>query len=85
MRVRYWGASPIVDRQTIAQLRQIGEQRGIDVEVEYVDVLVDIERCVRHGVVLTPTIERVDPPPAFRLPSVSSDPAVNLDRLLSGQ
>jgi len=54
---------------------------GLAAEIEEIDVAVAPHRAMEDGILVTPTLERLSPPPAARLSGELGDPAL-LDRLL---
>lgn len=62
-------------------LRELCTRLGSDVEVEVVDVIERPEAAEEHGVLATPMLERVAPPPALRVVGDLSDLEGALDGL----
>jgi hypothetical protein len=82
MHLRYWGSDPIVDRAHIARLVDLGRGRDVDISVEYVDVVMSVDRAVMDDVIVTPTLDRVEPTPGVRVIAVSADMSNVLTRLM---
>lgn len=82
MKIRYWGTSPSRDNVLLEQLKVLGSERDIILEIDYIDVLAHIDRAALEGVYVTPSIDRVDPKPDLRLISIGMDATEVLTRLL---
>lgn len=68
-------------RKAERAIRELLAQRGLAYELAVIDVLTDPEAAERHGVIATPTFERVAPPPARRVVGYVEDYAEVLDML----
>jgi hypothetical protein len=65
----------------IAALVVGGRDRGLSLDVEYVDVLNSVERALSNSVIVTPTVDRIDPAPFLRLIAVASGADALIERL----
>lgn len=81
MKIRYWGTNPGRDNVLLEQLKTLGAERNTLLEIEYVDVLSQIDRAALEQVYVTPSIDRVDPKPSIRLISIPMDADEVLTRL----
>lgn len=71
-------------RAAITTLRSVITQARIRVDLEIIDVLRDPEKGLRDGVLLTPMLVRIDPPPERRILGNLGDRAKLLDVLALG-
>jgi hypothetical protein len=71
--LRFWGCDPERDRAWVVDLVEVGHRMSVDVNVEYVDVLASVTNAVLNNVIVTPTLDRLDPPPFARLIAIGAD------------
>jgi hypothetical protein len=54
---------------------------SVEIKVEYVDVLSSINNAVLNNVIVTPTLDRLDPLPFARLIAIGIDASMVIERL----
>jgi circadian clock protein KaiB len=85
LRIRLYVAGDAPNSTTaLDTLRSVIAQRSIQVELEVIDVLTEPERGLRDGVLFTPMLVRVAPPPERRILGNLSNRATLLGVLAPG-
>ncbi len=67
----------------ITSLKMRAEEKNVDVDVDYVDVLTNVDRAREAQVSLTPLIDRIEPVPALRLIAINGGAQSTIEKLLS--
>lgn len=83
MHIRYWGSSPDEDDVFLKNLALQAKRLKVEVEVEYIDVLMNVDRARDAEVSLTPLIDRLEPLPTLRVIAINGGAKNAIDRLLS--
>jgi hypothetical protein len=73
VKLRFWGSNPDADQKLISNLTAIALKAKVAISVEYVDVLANIDRASTAHILVTPTLERLEPLPALRLIAIPVD------------
>jgi hypothetical protein len=81
MNLRYWGCDPLRDHVWVTGLIEASQGTALALTVEYVDVLASANNAVLNNVIVTPTLDRLDPLPFERLIAIGADFAMVMDRL----
>jgi hypothetical protein len=81
MNLRFWGCDPIGDQEWVVGLVDAGRSVSVEIKVEYVDVLSSINNAVLNNVIVTPTLDRLDPLPFARLIAIGIDASMVIERL----
>jgi hypothetical protein len=81
MNLRFWGCDPLRDHEWVVALVETGQRMSVDIAVEYVDVLASVNHAVLNNVIVTPTLDRLDPLPFARLIAIGADFSMVMDRL----
>ena len=81
MNLRFWGCDPLRDHAWVVDLVAAGKGASIDIEVDYVDVLSSVNNAVLNNVIVTPTLDRLDPLPFARLIAIGADYSMVMDWL----
>ena len=83
MLIRYWGSSPDEDNAFLKNLSSQAKRKKVEVEVEYIDVLMYVDRAREAEVSLTPLIDRLEPLPPLRVIAINGGAKAAIDKLLS--
>jgi hypothetical protein len=81
MNLRFWGCDPLRDHPWVVELIEAGRLESVDIAVEYVDVLASVNSAVLNNVIVTPTLDRLDPLPFARLIAIGADFSMVMERL----
>jgi hypothetical protein len=81
MNLRFWGCDPLGDQEWVVGLVDAGRSVSVEIKVEYVDVLSSINNAVLNNVIVTPTLDRLDPLPFTRLIAIGIDASMVIERL----
>ena len=81
MNLRFWGCDPQRDHAWVVELIEAGRRMSVDIAVEYVDVLASVNNAVLNNVIVTPTLDRLDPLPFARLIAIGADYTMVMERL----
>jgi hypothetical protein len=81
MNLRFWGCDPLRDHAWVDDLIEAGHGISVDITVEYVDVLASVNSAVLNNVIVTPTLDRLEPLPFARLIAIGADFSMVMDRL----
>lgn len=81
MKLRYWGCDPVRDGEWVARLVEQGRSANVDVTVDYVDVITSVNNAVLSNVIVTPTLDRLDPLPFRRIIAIGMDASAVLHHL----
>lgn len=73
MKLRYWGSMPEMDKAHIDALVKAAAAGELMLEVEFVDVLEQGDRAITEHIIVTPTLDRVEPKPTLRLIAITGD------------
>ena len=84
MNLRFWGCDPLRDQAWVGDLIEAGHRESVEIAVEYVDVLASVNNAVLNNVIVTPTLDRLDPLPFARLIAIGADFSMVMDRLGGG-
>jgi hypothetical protein len=79
--LRFWGCDPERDHACVVDLVDAGHRMSVDVRVEYVDVLASVNHAVLNHVIVTPTVDRLDPLPFARLIAIGADFSIVMEWL----
>ena len=81
MKLRYWGCDPVRDGEWVARLVERGLSVNLSVTVDYVDVLTSVNNAVLSNVIVTPTLDRLEPLPFRRIIAIGMDASLVLQHL----
>ena len=81
MKLRYWGCDPVRDGEWVARLVERALSANISVTVDYVDVVTSVNNAVLSNVIVTPTLDRLDPLPFHRIIAIGMDASAVLQHL----
>lgn len=81
MKLRYWGSMPEMDATQIEALIKAAASGKLMLEVDFVDVLTNADRALSEHIIVTPTLDRLDPMPTLRLIAIPDDAEKVLEKI----
>jgi len=81
MKLRYWGSMPELDKVQIEALIKAAETGKLMLEVDFVDVLESGDRALSEHIIVTPTLDRLEPMPTLRLIAIPDDAKKVLEKI----
>lgn len=84
VKLRLWGSNPEADKELSEKLQQLASKADIELEIDMVDVLTNISRAQAAGIVVTPSIDVLEPTDELRFIAISKNPATVIQRVLEG-
>lgn len=72
---------PELDKAHIEELIRAAAAGELVIEVEFVDVLTQGDRAISEHIIVTPTLDRVEPKPTLRLIAIPQDVDVVLEKI----